>query len=491
MASNDKPGVELEENIKDKRVPPTYVIDPVEEKKVVRKLDRVILPLMAFVYFFQYLDKQSINYAAVFGLKKDLGLSGADFSWAVSLFYFGQLFSQYPAAYLMSRVRITSFVGVTVILWGAAEMCLAATQDFKSLAAVRFLLGFFEGAVSPSFVIITSNWYCQREHPVRVATWVSMFGVAQIVGALMMYGVSSADLSIQTWRVMFLICGGLTVLGGLLFTFLMPRDSTTAWFLNDRERQIATERLALDRATRDQTSFNWAQAKEAVTDIRTLMYALMALFITLPTAILKFSSLVIEGFGFSAFETMLVGLPTGAVAFILCWVGALVPLHWPNTRCFTGIFLAAMPMLGSLLLLALPASSNWGIVVSTWFASCNSPALSNAVGLMASNVRGNTKKSVVGAIFFVMYCVGCIVSPQLWTAADAPRYFKGCVTSVVSLGLLGVSLGVFYATARWSNARRERGARAGEGEDGVGAGAGLDVDADLTEKQDRGFRYTY
>ena len=28
-------------------------IDPEEERKVVRKLDRVILPLMAFVYFFQ------------------------------------------------------------------------------------------------------------------------------------------------------------------------------------------------------------------------------------------------------------------------------------------------------------------------------------------------------------------------------------------------------------------------------------------------------
>jgi hypothetical protein len=32
---------------------PVYVVDKLEEKKVVRKLDRVILPLMAFVYFFQ------------------------------------------------------------------------------------------------------------------------------------------------------------------------------------------------------------------------------------------------------------------------------------------------------------------------------------------------------------------------------------------------------------------------------------------------------
>lgn len=28
-------------------------IDPEEERRVVRKLDRVIMPLMAFVYFFQ------------------------------------------------------------------------------------------------------------------------------------------------------------------------------------------------------------------------------------------------------------------------------------------------------------------------------------------------------------------------------------------------------------------------------------------------------
>lgn len=30
-----------------------YVVDPEEEKQVLKKLDRVILPLMALVYFFQ------------------------------------------------------------------------------------------------------------------------------------------------------------------------------------------------------------------------------------------------------------------------------------------------------------------------------------------------------------------------------------------------------------------------------------------------------
>ncbi|KAL2789076.1 major facilitator superfamily domain-containing protein [Aspergillus keveii] len=472
MAPSIKEDVHMEESVgfdASKETNNDIAIDPEAERKVVRKLDRVIMPLMAIVYFFQYLDKQSINYAAVFDLRDDLHLTGSEFSWAVSLFYFGQLVAQYPAAYLMSRVRITYFVGVAIVLWGAAEMCLAASHAFSSLGAIRFLLGFFEGAVSPSFVIITSNWYC----------------LSQIVGALMMYGVGGATMTLQTWRVMFLLCGGLTVLAGSLFLWLMPRDTTTAWFLNEEERKIATDRLTRDRATRDQTSFDWVQAKEAVTDPRTVIYALMALLITMPTAIVKFSSIVIEGFGFSKFQTMLVGLPGGAIAFALVWIGALIPMKWPNARCFGGIFLCSMPMIGSLLLLTLPASNSWGIVVSTWLAACTAPPLGIAVGLMASNVRGNTKKSVVGAIFFVVYCVGCIASPQLWQAEDAPRYVKGCITSVVSWGLLVIVLLVFYATARYSNKKRDRGLYGGSEEPIITA------DSDLTERQDRGFRYTH
>ena len=93
-----------------------YAIDPDEEREVVKKLDRIIMPLMALVYFFQYLDKQSINYASVFGLSEDLHLSNGEYSWAVSLFYFGQLVSEYPAAYLMSRFSVVRFVGICMLV---------------------------------------------------------------------------------------------------------------------------------------------------------------------------------------------------------------------------------------------------------------------------------------------------------------------------------------------------------------------------------------
>lgn len=69
---------------------------------------------MCFTFFLQYLDKQSLSYAAVFGLMTDLNMTSAQYSWCSSIFYVGQLVSEYPFIYLMSRLQLTKFVGATV-----------------------------------------------------------------------------------------------------------------------------------------------------------------------------------------------------------------------------------------------------------------------------------------------------------------------------------------------------------------------------------------
>lgn len=94
-------------------------------------------------------------------------------------------------------------------------------------------------------------------------------------------------MAIASWRVMYLICGGATLLVGVCFAIFMPTDTTTAWFLNPDERRIATERLALDRATRDRSTFDWGQVKEALMDPQTWLLFLEGLFICIPSAILK------------------------------------------------------------------------------------------------------------------------------------------------------------------------------------------------------------
>ena len=238
----------------------------------------------------------------------------------------------------------------------------------------------------------------------------------------------------------------------------------------------------------------------------------MALFICIPSPILKvtiprpernlnlnvvsqFSSLVINGFGFNQFQTMLVGLPCGAMEILVVWIAALGMRYTKNMRSFWGILLTLVPLIGSALMMSIPKSEKWGIVVSTWLAACSSSLMVITNSMIATNVKGNTKKSVVSAVFFVGYSVGCISGPQLWQAQDAPRYIKGCISSLVSWALLVVTFAVYYFYLKRRNNKRAPLLLAVEADaetDGekIGSYTGVEVDSDLTDGQDLKFIYT-
>jgi len=56
-----------------------------EEKKVVQRIDRKLMPLLCITYGLQYYDKAMLSQAALFGLREDLGLNiGNRYSFSVS-----------------------------------------------------------------------------------------------------------------------------------------------------------------------------------------------------------------------------------------------------------------------------------------------------------------------------------------------------------------------------------------------------------------------
>ena len=63
--------------------------DPVQLKKLIRKIDFTIAPLLAAVYFLQFLDKTTLSYTAVMGIRTDTHLVGQDYSNLSMLFYVG------------------------------------------------------------------------------------------------------------------------------------------------------------------------------------------------------------------------------------------------------------------------------------------------------------------------------------------------------------------------------------------------------------------
>ncbi|CZT18353.1 uncharacterized protein RCC_04197 [Ramularia collo-cygni] len=169
-------------------------------------------------------------------------------------------------------------------------MCLAAPTNFAGFAAIRFLLGFAEGAVSPSFITITSVWYRKSEHATRTALWITMNGLAQIAGCLLMYGIgkptSTTSHSLSPWRILFLVCGALTIAAGIPFYIFMPNGPRDAWFLTDRQKHILSLRMLEDREGGDRKDFSLPQLKEALRDFKAWFVFAFGVLVTMQSPVL-------------------------------------------------------------------------------------------------------------------------------------------------------------------------------------------------------------
>ncbi|KAK7417227.1 hypothetical protein QQZ08_011706 [Neonectria magnoliae] len=415
-----------------------------EEKAVLRKIDMVILPFMCFTFFLQYLDKQSLSYAAVFNLMDDLNMISSQYSWCSYVFYVGQLVSEYPFIYLMSRLQLTKFVGATVIIWGIICMCLAAPTNYAGFAAVRFFLGLpCRLPSSPSRPSDTAR----RSTRLRTALWVTMNGVAQVVSCLLIT---------------------LTTVAGVAFFVLMPTGPRDAWFLTPREKVVLSLRMAQDREGGDKTSFSLEQLCETMLDPKA--WAIFWFGVLSP--VLSFASLVIKSIGYSQLDTMLYTAPSGAVQIFVLWIGVAFCHFLPRQRTLVVLVLIIPPLIGNVFLMKLDVTTGWGLIIASWLASCITASMSILLSLSASNVKGNTKRSIT----------------------QRPRYQEGVITVIVTWCLLFVAV-VAYRRAMCMRDNKQRDEQASSGLGNAAREVVLDKHgapkSDLTDKKDREFRYSW
>lgn len=78
------------------------------EKKLIRKLDWFILPLLWLMYWFNYLDRNAITVARLDGLEKELNLTSTQYSTCVSILFVGYILGQIPSSEWAS-ITIPSF----------------------------------------------------------------------------------------------------------------------------------------------------------------------------------------------------------------------------------------------------------------------------------------------------------------------------------------------------------------------------------------------
>ncbi|KAI4867342.1 MFS general substrate transporter [Hypoxylon rubiginosum] len=413
------------------------VLTPEDEKRLLRKIDRNMMPLLCVVYGLNYLDKTTLSYASVMGIRTDLHLVGQDYSWIASVFYFGYLFWEWPTNRLLQRLPLAKYSAFNVIMWGLTLCCLAAVKDFGGAMTVRFFLGAFEAAVSPGFALFTSQWYTKKEQGTRVAWWFSFNGWAQIVGGFVAYGIAvgteAHPILIKSWQLIFLVTGFFTAFMGGLFLYFMPDSQLNARFLTQRERVMAVERIRINQQGVGNKHFKWYQCKEALTDPMIWAFVLFSAIASIPNGgVSNYFSQLIVSFGFSENQSLLLGAPGGAIQIITLLIAGHCGDRFKN-RIFFGAAGVLIAAIGLLLILLLPLSNSGGRLAGYYLYQSSSTGFVALLGLISTNVAGWTKKTTAAAMYLVAYCVGNIIGPQVFQSTDAPQYRNANITILVCM----------------------------------------------------------
>ncbi|GAA5931786.1 hypothetical protein JCM3775_000042 [Rhodotorula graminis] len=410
-----------------------------EEKAVRRKVFIRIVPLLAAVYFSQFLDKGSVNYSAVMGLP--LASKGVEWNLSVMAFYIGFVIFEIPQALLAQRLPMAKWLGFNICIWSGALWLHSATSLFAPFFVFRIVLGAAESVVSPVLIANVAAWFKKDEQATVVGLFYAMNGVATVVGGALSYGLNEYEGSVARWRLIYFVLGAMATVVGVAVLIFLPDSVSSAKFLTPRERQIALERVRSNQSGTISRRWKKVQALEACRDPKVWLLCALMFVISVPNAaITSFTSILIKSFGYSSSEALLYNMPSGAVQLVTTLTIAV----WADKRRVRMLpFIGAVipSIIGFALLLAYSKSGSTkehktvllvGVFLSQTFVS----SLSLLFSWSASNIAGSSKRSVVNGALLVSFAGGNICGSQAFQQSTAPLYLPGKITLFVLLVLL-------------------------------------------------------
>ncbi|KAF8629981.1 hypothetical protein AX17_005546 [Amanita inopinata Kibby_2008] len=437
-----------------------------ENRHVLQKIDRHLMPLMFAIYFLQYMDKQTLSFSSVFGIRQDAHLIGSQYSWLGSILFIAEILCQPFSAYLLVRLRLSYYVPFIVACWGATLAGMAAATNFKGLLIARFFLGAFEASVQAAFVLIGQIWYRRQEQGFRIAVWYSNNGWGNVFGSLIVYGLGHITSPVlHTYQIVFILLGLVTFLIGILSFFIFPDNPVKATFLDSHEKIIAVERLRANQQGLETKEFKFSQVAEMFLDFKSWCWMSMMFAIFIPVAgINVFGPMILQGLGFDSYRVMLLNVPFGILQ-----VSFIAGAFWASNklRMKSPILLLAMiPCItGTVMLLSLDRTTqNRPILLAAYYIlSAYTAVTPTLLNWQSTNVAGHTKKTSTTAFMIMGGFCGGMIGPLLFSPQDGPRFHKGLSALLIAFCSFSVLVCMTTTYLRHLNRRNEnRRVRAGK-----------------------------
>ncbi|KKK26607.1 hypothetical protein ARAM_005859 [Aspergillus rambellii] len=398
-------------------------------RRLLRKVDWHLLPLLVAMYLLNFLDRNNLSQARLGTLEEDLNMKGTDFNLATSILFVGYLLMQLPSNLLLTRIRPSLFLGIAMGIWGVISACQAAAHSFAGLVATRFFLGFVEAPFFPGAVMLMSSWYTRQELSYRIAWFYAGSSLANAFGGLIGAGVLgnlNGSHGISGWRWLFIIEGSITVALSMLVPFLLPNYPATTPWLEDEEKAYAQWRLINDAGEADEMGST--TIKEALymvfTDKRIYIFILLQHASLLSQTFQYFFPSIVKTLNYGSVETLLITAPvwiaTFLISLVVTWTSGKTNDRSIHIICLMMVSVAgciictASTNIGAkflgMFLMPMGAVSAYQIIVAWVANSFPRPLVKRSAAIAIANMIGNT---------------ATIYGSYMWPSSSGPRYIPG------------------------------------------------------------------
>ncbi|KFY49688.1 hypothetical protein V496_09860 [Pseudogymnoascus sp. VKM F-4515 (FW-2607)] len=443
-------------HIESRLVEPTYPpeilalyekFDDDRKKKLLRKMDFHLIPIITLLYLFAYLDRGNIGNAKLAGLLDGVHINDAQYNICLTVFFVTYVIFEVPANMLLKKFKPSVWIPTITVAWGIVMVCHGFVHNYAGLLACRLVLGIPEAGIFPACSYYVTMWYPRAEAQYRTALF---YGAASLAGAfsgLLAYCISLMDGvgGYGGWQWIFILEGAATVVGGLVAWFFIHDSPNEAKWLDQEEADYINAQLAYDgnssgnalQEGRKKTSY----IKEAFCDWQIYLSSMIYIGISTSTYGLVFGlPTIIKNLGYSARIAQLLTVPPYATACIL----TIVVAHFSDKYKKRGVFVVSSLTTAAIgFTLAIATSDRpdlSGITYAGCFIACCGfyPAFPGIIAWLANNLAGSYKRAVGMGLQISLGNTGGLIGSNIFRDKDAPAYRLGYG---ISIGFIVMSAG--------------------------------------------------
>ncbi|KAI4089336.1 MAG: hypothetical protein LQ344_005468 [Seirophora lacunosa] len=438
-------------------------ISGVDPKKVLLKMDLHLIPMLALLYLLSFLDRGNIGNARIEGLLETLEMTGPQYNWTLTVFFFTYCAFEVPSNLLLKRLRPSIWLPSIMVAWGTVMTLMGIVQNFEGLLIARLFLGVTEAGLYPGVAYYITMWYCRTEAQFRQAMFFSAASVAGAFSGLLAFAIAKMDGvgGLEGWRWIFILEGILTVVVAVIAFFTIYDFPETAKFLTEPERAWVVHRLRYQgskdsgQMVAESEHFKWRYVREAFTDWQIYLGLWMYWGIVCPLyGTSLFLPSIIRELGYLSSTAQLLTVPIYITAAILA-----VAVAWFSDRSGqrSPYIFSCMCAIGVGFIICISASAHGGVpgvvYAGIFIAVCGIyPAFPGNVTWISNNLAGSYKRSAGMAIHIGLGNLAGAMASNFYRTSDSPKYILG---HSLELAFLAVGLCAVVGL-RWNYQRINR-----------------------------------